>query len=52
MGRNRAVRSIMVGQQVLLKHRTKWRNVAMGRNEGANLATIFDMDMPPVMKRR
>lgn len=52
MGRNRAVRSIMVGQQTLLRHRTRWRNVAMGRGEGTNLANIFEMDMPPVMKRR
>lgn len=52
MGRSRAVRSVMVGQQVLVRHRTRWRNVAMGRSEGTNLAAIFDMDMPPVMRRR
>lgn len=50
--RRRAVRAIMVAAQDELRHRTKWRQIALGVNEGPNLQRIFGLDLPAPMQRR
>lgn len=40
-GRNRAMRRLLTQAQLLLRHKRRWRNVAMGVEEETNLGEIF-----------
>lgn len=47
-GRTRAVKRLLAAQQKRVLHRTRWREVAMGRNADANLLRIFNVDELPL----
>lgn len=46
-GRTRAVKRVLTEAQRQVKHRTRWRNVAMGRNAETELMRIFNVDELP-----
>lgn len=46
-GRTRAIKGLLAASQKRVLHRTRWRDVAMGRNADANLLRIFDVDRLP-----
>lgn len=51
-GRTRAIRKILTADLTRCRHRTWWREVAMGRNEGHYVQRIFELDLPAPFVRR
>lgn len=46
-GRTRAIKRLLAVQQKRVLHRTRWRNVSMGRDADANLLRIFNVGELP-----
>lgn len=46
-GRTRARKRLLAAQQKRVLHRTRWRNVTMGRDADANLLRIFNVTELP-----
>lgn len=47
-GRTRALKRLLAAQQKRVLHRTRWRDVTMGRDADANLLRIFNVsELPP-----